>query len=108
MAFSRDGSYSIASALNESIANGDWKFYTTYNENIALVSSEDIKKAANKYLQEDQSTTGYFIPETNGEDKNSGGAQNVHQPLNYRQEEFAEMNTATNNLKSGKKEKDSR
>lgn len=105
LAFSRDGSYSIASALNESIAIGDWKFYTTYNENIALVSSEDIKKAANKYLQEDQSTTGYFIPETNGEDKNSGGAQNVHQPLNYRQEEFAEMNTATNNLKSGKKEK---
>ncbi|HJL63844.1 MAG TPA: insulinase family protein, partial [Candidatus Marinimicrobia bacterium] len=83
MAFSRDGSYSIASALNESIAIGDWKFYTTYNEKISSVKKEDIKNVANKYLKEDQSTTGYFIPKSNGEESNRVGAKKVHQPLNY-------------------------
>ena len=107
MAFSRDGSYSIASALNESIAIGDWKFYTTYNEKISSVKKEDIKNAANKYLKEDQSTTGYFIPESNGEESNHVGAKKVHQPLNYSSKETAETNvsarTTTGIKKSNKK-----
>jgi predicted Zn-dependent peptidase len=101
IAFSRDGSYSIASALNESIAIGDWKFYTTYNENIAQVTTTDIKNVANKYLIEDQSTTGYFIPETNGGETKTSGAQNAHQPLNYRPENFAEQGIVNENLKFG-------
>ena len=102
MAFSRDGSYSIASALNEAIAIGDWKFYTTYSAKISAVTAEDIKNAANKYLQENQSTTGYFIPEIkNGED-DTGGAPNVHQPLNYRQEAFAESGAVKSSLKRRK------
>jgi zinc protease len=101
IAFSRDGSYSIASALNESIAIGDWKFYTTYNENIAQVTTTDIKNVANKYLIEDQSTTGYFIPETNGGETKTRGAQNAHQPLNYRPENFAEQGIVNENLKFG-------
>ena len=100
IAFSRDGSYSIASALNESIAIGDWKFYTTYNENIAQVTATDIKNVANKYLIEDQSTTGYFIPETNGGETKTSGAQKAHQPLNYRPENFAEQGAVNENLKS--------
>jgi len=87
MAFSRDGSYSIASALNEAIAIGDWKFYTTYNKKIATITAEDIKAAANKYLQEDKSTTGYFIPESQGSsNEKTPGPANVHQPLNVRPE----------------------
>ena len=62
VAFSRDGSYAVASALNEAIAIGDWEFYTTYVEKIELVSAKDIKRVAAKYLTEDQSTVGWFIP----------------------------------------------
>ena len=102
MAFSRDGSYSIASALNEAIAIGDWKFYTTYSEKISAVTAEEIKNAANKYLQENQSTTGYFIPESKNGDGDTGGAPNVHQPLNYRQEAFAETGAVKSSLKRRK------
>ena len=102
MAFSRDGSYSIASALNEAIAIGDWKFYTTYSAKISAVTAEDIKNAANKYLQENQSTTGYFIPEIKNGDGDTGGTPNVHQPLNYRKEAFAESGAVKSSSKRRK------
>ena len=102
MAFSRDGSYSIASSLNEAIAIGDWKFYTTYSEEISAVTVEDIKNVANKYLQENQSTTGYFIPEITNGDGDTGGAPNVHQPLNYRRGEFAESGAVKSSSIRGK------
>ena len=102
MAFSRDGSYSIASALNEAIAIGDWKFYTTYSAKISAVTAEDIKNAANKYLQENQSTTGYFIPEIKNGDGDTGGTQNVHQPLNYRKGAFAESGAVKSSSKRRK------
>ena len=41
-AFSRDGSYSVASNLNEAIALGDWTFFTTYLDNINKVTIKDI------------------------------------------------------------------
>jgi len=62
VAFSRDGSYAVASALNEAIAMGDWTHYTTYQERIAKVTPEQVQAAAQKYLVEDQSTTGWFVP----------------------------------------------
>jgi len=87
MAFSRDGSYSIASALNEAIAIGDWKFYTTYNEKITTVTADNIKEVANKYLNEKQRTTGHFIPESQGSSNgNMLGPAKIHQPLNVRPE----------------------
>lgn len=87
MAFSRDGSYSIASALNEAIAIGNWKFYTTYKEKIMAVTVKDIKRVANKYLNETQSTTGYFIPENQGASKgDKPGSAKINKPLNVRPE----------------------
>ncbi|MCH8327221.1 MAG: insulinase family protein [Candidatus Marinimicrobia bacterium] len=62
VAFSRDGSYAVASALNEAIAVGDWTYYTTYQERIGKVTPEQVQAAAQKYLVEDQSTTGWFVP----------------------------------------------
>ena len=62
VAFSRDGSYAVASALNEAIAIGDWEFYTNFLDNIEAVSTEKIQLAAKQYLVEDQSTVGWFIP----------------------------------------------
>ena len=61
--FSQDGSYAIASGLNEAIASGDWTLYTSYEEKIKKVTLADIKRVANKYLVTQKSTVGYFIPE---------------------------------------------
>ena len=65
-AFTRDGSYPVASNLNEAIALGDWTFYTTFLEKIERVTVNDVKRVASKYLKEDQSTTGFFIPTSQG------------------------------------------
>lgn len=68
-AFSRDGSYSIASNINEAIAIGDWTFYTTFLQRISRVTVADVQEAARLYLHEDKSTIGHFIPtETVGAD----------------------------------------
>ncbi|MCB0281232.1 MAG: insulinase family protein [Calditrichae bacterium] len=61
-AFGRDGSFSIASQLNEAIAHGDWTFYTTYLDNIKKVTAAEVQDAAKKYFVEEKSTTGYYIP----------------------------------------------
>ena len=61
VAFSRDGTYAVASALNEAIAIGDWTFYTNFMENINKVKVEKIKEVIKKHFTEDQSTTGWFI-----------------------------------------------
>ena len=61
VAFSRDGTYAVASALNEAIAIGDWTFYTNFMDNINKVKVEKIKEVIKKYFTEDQSTTGWFI-----------------------------------------------
>lgn len=84
-AYSRDGSYSIASNLNEAIATGDWTYYTNYLENINKVTKADIERIVKTYLIEDKSTTGYFIPEIAGGGGGSGTpeTQKVHQPYNY-------------------------
>ncbi|MBD0825474.1 M16 family metallopeptidase [Aestuariibaculum marinum] len=63
---SRDGSGSIASELNEAIAGGDWRDYIKGAQRLSKVTAEDVKRVANKYLLENQSTTGYFIPEEIG------------------------------------------
>ena len=63
---SRDGSASIAGQLTEAIAGGDWTDYIRGAERLKKVTAADVKQVANKYLLEDQSTTGYFIPEVAG------------------------------------------
>ena len=64
-AFTRDGTYSVASNLNEAIALGDWTFYTTFLKNIGHVTKKNIQRVAQTYLTEDQSTTGFFLPTHN-------------------------------------------
>lgn len=62
-AFQRDGSFAIAGNLNECIATGDWTTYYTIDEKIRAVTPADVQRAANKYFNADQSTTGWYIPE---------------------------------------------
>ena len=62
MKFRQDGSYAIASGLNEAIASGDWTLYTTYDKKIGTVTKEDVQRIVKEYFKEDLSTIGYFIP----------------------------------------------
>jgi zinc protease len=61
-AYRRDGTSGVAEALNEWVATGDWTQYVTYIEKISKVTPADVQRVARKYLNEDQSTTGWFVP----------------------------------------------
>lgn len=63
---SRDGSGAISSELAEAIAGGDWTDYINATNRLSKVTAEDVKRIANSYLLEDQSTTGVFIPRIPG------------------------------------------
>jgi zinc protease len=65
-AYGRDGSFSIASQLNEAIAMGDWTFYVNYLDNLKKVTAADIQEVVKKYFIQDHRTVGYFIPKTSG------------------------------------------
>ena len=65
-AYSRDGSFAIAGQINEHIAVGDWTSYINYPALIGKVTTADVQRVAKTYLDTDQSTTGWFIPQTAG------------------------------------------
>ena len=100
--FSQDGSYAVAGGLNEAIASGDWTLYTTYEEKINKVTAEDVKRVANKYILNQMSTVGYFIPESPGESEkgtNEAAAHRHHNGPYMLKEENKEMASAfTNNV----------
>jgi len=62
MAYKRDGTFAIASNLNEDIAAGDWTLYYTLDDATKKVTAADVKRVANLYLDTNRSVTGWFIP----------------------------------------------
>jgi zinc protease len=64
IAYARDGSGAIAGSINECIAAGDWTLFYTLEDAYRKVTPADVKRVANQYLVEDQSTNGWFIPLT--------------------------------------------
>jgi zinc protease len=62
-AYARDGSYAIASQINEPIAVGDWSLYFRGPAAIKAVTPLDVLRVAQTYFLESQSTVGWFIPE---------------------------------------------
>ncbi|MDP3069485.1 MAG: pitrilysin family protein [Opitutaceae bacterium] len=62
-AYRRDGSFAIAGQLNEAIAVGDWTAYHTLLDQLKTVTPADVQRVAKTYCLEDQSTTGWFIPQ---------------------------------------------
>ncbi len=62
VAYARDGSFAIASVINEDIAAGDWTLYLTLPEAIKKVTAADVRRVAGLYLDVNKSTTGWFIP----------------------------------------------
>lgn len=62
IAYARDGSFAVASSLNEDIAAGDWTLYYTMEEAYHQVTAADVQRVAQRYLNEDQSVVGWFVP----------------------------------------------
>jgi len=61
--YGRDGPYAIADEINEAIAMGDWSAYINLPKAIQSVPAEALQEVAAKYLVEQSSTTGWFVPE---------------------------------------------
>ena len=61
IAFSRDGSYALASYINEAIALGDWAFFATFMNKVEKVKPEELQRIVKQYFVPEQMTTGYFI-----------------------------------------------
>ncbi|HET8898568.1 MAG TPA: insulinase family protein, partial [Rhodanobacteraceae bacterium] len=62
-AYLRDGTGATAAALNEYIAMGDWTLYDRFLGQLEKVTPADVQRVAKKYLLENRSTTGWFVPE---------------------------------------------
>jgi len=62
VAYARDGSFAIASVINEDIAVGDWSLYVTLPDAVKKVTAADVKRVAGLYLDANKSTTGWFVP----------------------------------------------
>ena len=60
--YGRDGSFAVASTLNEYIAAGDWTLYVNEDDSLKKVTAADVLRVANKYFDENKRTTGWFIP----------------------------------------------
>jgi len=61
-AFGRDGPYMVAAQLNEAIAAGDWRLFANFRDRIERITADDVHRVARRYLQDDNKTTGYYIP----------------------------------------------
>lgn len=85
-AFGRDGAFSIASSINEWIAMGDWTYFVTFNEGLKKVTPADVKRVAEKYLVEDASTVGYFIPKKGAAGNGRGGKASFMEEINPEKE----------------------
>ena len=72
-AYGRDGAFSIASQINETIALGDWTYFATYLDNIKKVTPDDVQRVVKKYMIDDMSTVGWFIPKIEGGDDEQTG-----------------------------------
>jgi len=105
----RDGSGVIASALNEAIASGDWTDYITGVDRLKKVTPADVLRVANKYLVDDQSTTGYFIPKQAGaQNKDAAKASNYmpeNGPFYYRHSEEGHIHEEASSVPTSTKNK---
>ena len=61
-AYRLDGTVPVVSELNEWIATGDWTQFVQFPEAVQKVTPADVQRVARTYLNEDQSTTGWFVP----------------------------------------------
>jgi zinc protease len=65
-AYRLDGTDSVVGELNEWIATGDWTQFVRFSDAVEKVTAADVQRVAKMYLNEDQSTTGWFVPVAKG------------------------------------------
>jgi len=65
-AFESDGTFALASEVNECIAVGDWTLYASLENKIKAVTAVDVQRVARKYFVENHSTVGWFVPTAGG------------------------------------------
>ncbi|MFZ5801776.1 MAG: M16 family metallopeptidase [Candidatus Omnitrophota bacterium] len=61
IAFSRDGSFSMASQLSRAIAAGDWRFFSTYLDRMEKITLTDLQRVANAYWIPEHMTIGHLV-----------------------------------------------
>ena len=62
IAFSRDGTFRVASQLAEYEAIADWRMYVGFPAAIAAVTAADVQRVAAAYLARDNETIATFVP----------------------------------------------
>ena len=60
--FDRDSTDQIAASLSEAIAVADWEWYADYPAAIGRVTTQDLRRVAGAYFQDDGLTVGLFEP----------------------------------------------
>ena len=68
-AFERDGTFALASMINECIAVGDWTLFSTLDDKFRAVTPADVQRVAKKYFIDKHSVVGYFEPEADEADE---------------------------------------
>ncbi len=68
-AFERDGTFALASMINECIAVGDWTLFTTLDDKFRAVTPADVQRVAKKYFLDKRSVVGWFEPEADDADE---------------------------------------
>ncbi len=71
IAYARDGSFAIAGQINEPIAVGDWTLYLTQLDALSAVTAAEVQRVAQAHFKEDQSTTGWFVPQADAPGKSA-------------------------------------
>jgi zinc protease len=70
-AYRLDGTDSVVDELNEWIATGDWTEFVRFSDAVETVTPADVQRVAKTYLNEDQSTTGWFVPVAKGKSEST-------------------------------------
>jgi zinc protease len=60
--YARGSFFDSLSQVNEAIAIKDWRYYMDMPKRLEKITPKMLLETAQKYLVEDQSTTGHFIP----------------------------------------------
>ncbi|HYH86586.1 MAG TPA: pitrilysin family protein, partial [Pyrinomonadaceae bacterium] len=72
VAYERDGTHNVAMQMSEAEAVADWRFFKDYAKRVARVTTDDVRRVAAQYFDEDSRTVGFFIPKNSGGNGSSG------------------------------------
>lgn len=72
---------SVAMALTESVAAGDWRLYFLRRDQIAAVTVDDVNRVARAYYKPSNRTIGRFVPTDNAERVEIASAPSAEEAL---------------------------